>query len=151
MLDCESPAYVISLEGKVTLSWFRAFNFLLIVSLGVVLVLPQSLFAQDHVVSSADIQKDLRAAAQIRQKELAKVEGFFSSDESQKALASVHVDYRQVRDAVQSLSDDDLARIAARTEQGQKDFSAGAVSNRDLIWIILGVAVLVLVVVAVHR
>ena len=132
------------------LSCCRAVHFLLMVSFSVVLAIPQSLFAQDHVVSSAAIQKDLRAAAETRQKELAKVQEFISSDKSQKALASVHVDYRQVRDAVQSLSDEDLARIAARTEQAQKDFSAGALSNRDLIWIILGVAVLVLIVVAVH-
>jgi hypothetical protein len=133
------------------LSRFRSFNFVLVFSLSVVLVFSQSLFAQDHVVSSADMQKDLRSAADTRQKDLAKVDNFFSSDEAQKAMSSAHVDSGEVRNAVHSLSDDELTRIAARVDQSQKDFSAGTVSNRDLIWIILGIAVLVLIIVAVRR
>jgi hypothetical protein len=118
--------------------------------LSVVLVLPQSLFAQDHVVSTSDIQRDLQAASAARQQKIAEVEKFISSEASQKALKSAHVDYRQVERAVPQLSDDELANISARAEQAQHDFAAGSVSNRDLIWIILGVAVLILVIVAVH-
>lgn len=131
-------------------SWSRACQFVLILCLSVVLVFPQSLVAQDHVVSSADLQKDLQAAAANRQREIAQVDNFFSSSEARKALQSVHFDYRQVQNAVSSLNNADLARISARTERAQKDFAAGTLSNRDLIWIILGIAALILIIVAVR-
>jgi dynactin complex subunit len=128
----------------------QALLIVLLVCLSVVLVFPQSLSAQDHVVSNSDIQKDLQEASAARQKKIAEVETFLSSETSQKALKSAHIDYRQVEKAVPQLSDDELASISARAEQAQRDFTGGSVSNRDLIWIILGVAVLVLVIVAVR-
>jgi hypothetical protein len=133
-----------------TFSWSRALQFVLVLCLSLALVFPQSLLAQDHVVSSADLQKDLQAAAAARQAELTQVDNFFSSSEAQKALRSVHIDYQQVRKAVGSLNNEDLARIAAHTERAQKDFAAGALSNRDLIWIIVGLAALILIIVAVR-
>jgi hypothetical protein len=128
----------------------QALLIVLFIFLSVVLVIPQSLSAQDHVVSNSDIQKDLQEASAARQKKIAEVETFLSSEASQKALKSAHIDYRQVEKGVPQLSDDELASISARAEQAQRDFTGGSVSNRDLIWIILGVAVLILVIVAVH-
>lgn len=133
-----------------TSSRSRGLNLLLAAGLSVLMALPQGAIAQDHVVSSSDIKKDLRAATAERKKRLAQVDGFLETSEAKKALADAHVDYQQVHAAVQSLSDEDLARVAAKADQAQKDFAAGDLSDRDLILIILAIAVLVLVIVAVR-
>jgi protein-disulfide isomerase len=133
-----------------TFSWSRAFQYVLILFLSLAIVFPQGLFAQDHVVTSANLQKDLQSSAATRQQELAQIDHFFSSKEGQKALQIAHIDYQQVTKAVSSLNNGDLARIAAHTERAQNEFAAGSLSNRDLIWIVVGIAALILIIVAVR-
>jgi hypothetical protein len=111
---------------------------------------PQGAIAQDHVVPSSQVQKDVQAAGETRKKNLADVNSFLGTNEAKKAMADAHIDYRQVNAAVQSLSEEDLARVAAKAEQAKKDFAAGTLSDRDLILIILAVAVIVLIIVAVR-
>jgi hypothetical protein len=60
------------------------------------------------------------------------------------------MDPQQVKTAVSTLNDQELAQLAARADKAQADFSAGNLSERDLILIILGIAVLVLIIVAVR-
>ncbi|HXY01552.1 MAG TPA: hypothetical protein VEI54_11575 [Candidatus Limnocylindrales bacterium] len=120
------------------------------VGLSALMAIPQGAIAQDHVVKSSEIQKDLKAASDTRKKQLAEVEGFLGTNEAKKAMAEAHIDYKQVQAAVQSLSDEDLARVAARADQAHRDFAAGNLSDRDLIVIILAIAVLVLIIVAVR-
>jgi hypothetical protein len=60
------------------------------------------------------------------------------------------MDTQQVKTAVSTLSDQELAQLAARADKAQADFAAGTLSERDLILIILGIAVLVLIIVAVR-
>jgi len=133
-----------------TVSWPRAFNLLLAAGLSALMAFPQGAIAQDHVVSSTDIKKDLQAATAERKKQLAQVDALLSTNGAKKALADAHIDYQQVHTAVQSLSNEDLARVAAKAEQAQRDFAAGDLSDRDLILIILAVAVIVLIIVAVR-
>ena len=128
----------------------RALDFLFVLLLGLVLAIPHDVFAQNHVVSSSDIQKDVAAASASRQQNLAQVEGFLSSREAQQAMKSAHINYEQVKNAVRQLNDDDLARLSARSEKAQKDFAAGNLSDRDLLIILLCIAALVLIIVAVR-
>ena len=130
--------------------WPRGITVLLAVGLSALMAVPQGAIAQDHVVSSSDVTKDLQATAAHRKEQLAKVDGFLGTTEAKKALAEAHIDYRQVHAAVQTLSDEDLARVAARAEQAQKDFAAGTLSDRDLIIILIAIAALILIIVAVR-
>lgn len=114
------------------------------------LVAPPAAMAQDHVVPSTQIQKDVAAASSIRQENQAQLEKFISTPEAQKALKSAHIDLVQVKNAVSSLNDSDLAQLSARSEKAQNDFAAGRISDRDLIIILLGVVVLILLIVAVR-
>jgi hypothetical protein len=123
---------------------------LLVVGLAALVTIPQGAIAQDHVVSSSDIKKDLQAQSAQRQEQLAKVEGLLGREDAQKAMADAHIDYKQVQTAVRSLSDEDLARVAAKADRAQKDFAAGNFSDRDLILLILAIAVIVLIIVAVR-
>ena len=132
-----------------TVSFSRICQFVLILVLGVAVAFPQSLFAQEHVVSSSDLRKDLQEASAAREKQLEQLDRFFSSGQGQKALETLHVNYQRVDKAVRSLSDDELARLSARAQQAQNDFAAGSISNRDLIWILVGIAAIILIIVAV--
>jgi hypothetical protein len=60
------------------------------------------------------------------------------------------MDPAKVKTAVSSLSSAELAQLAARTQQAQADFAAGTLDNRDLLLLILGVAALILIIVAVR-
>lgn len=111
---------------------------------------PQALPAQEHVVSSADLQKDVAKAAQVRQERIAKIQKFLSTDQARTALKTANVDYDVVRSGVSTLSDDELARLSARADQAQKDFAAGALTNEQLTYIIIALAAAVIVLIAVH-
>jgi len=109
-----------------------------------------SILAQTHVVSPADIHKELVNAAQTRRENQEKVKGLFSSDETRKAMQAAQINPEKVAAAVDTLSDEELARLAARADNLDKDFAAGRISDRDLLIIILGIAALVLIIVAVR-
>lgn len=109
-----------------------------------------SILAQTHVVSPTDIHKELVNAAQARQQNLQKVKGLFSSDETRKAMEAAQISPEKVSTAVSTLSDEELARLAARADKIDQDFAAGRVSDRDLLFILLGIAALVLIIVAVR-
>lgn len=114
------------------------------------LAIPQSAHAQDHVVPPSDLQKDVSAVSTTRQKNLAQVEDFLSSSAAQQAMKSAHINPEQVKNAIPQMGDDELAQLSARSEKAQKDFAAGRISDRDLLIILVGVAVLILIIVAVH-
>jgi len=118
--------------------------------LGLALAAPQRAFAQDHVVSPSDLQKDVAAASASREQNRQQLQDFLSSPEAQRALRSAHIDSQQVKSAVSQLNDDDLARLSARSEKAQKDFAAGTLSDRDLIIILVAIAALILIIVAVR-
>jgi len=119
-------------------------------TLAALFVIPSGLMAQTHVVSPSELQAQVLAASQMRQRNIEKLDAFLSSPAATRALADASIDPRQVTTAVSSLSDAELAQLASRADQVQKDFAAGDLSEHDLLLIILGVAVLVLIIVAVR-
>ncbi|MBZ5600273.1 MAG: PA2779 family protein [Acidobacteriia bacterium] len=118
--------------------------------LATIFAVPPSLVAQVHVVSPSDLHHELLTATQLRQRNLETVKQFLSSELAQKNLKSAHMDPQQVTNAVSTLSDQELAQLAARANKAQADFAAGTLSDRDLIIIILAIAALVLIIVAVR-
>lgn len=105
---------------------------------------------QTHVASPADIHKELVNSSRERQKNLEKVKQLFSSDAAQKALKSSRVDPAQVTEAVSTLSDAEIARLASRADRLQQDFAAGRLTERDLLIILVGLTALILIIVAVR-
>jgi hypothetical protein len=114
--------------------------------------LPQNLLAEaaTHVVSPAELQQAAAQASAVRQQNVEQVQRFLSSETANKALRSAHMNPEQVKNAVSSLDDAELAQLASRTQKAQADFAAGALSDRDLIVILVAVAVLILIIVAVR-
>ena len=117
-------------------------------------VTPVHAQAQDkHVVTSQELSKDAARPAQTRGANEAALRQLFSSEQAQQALKSVNIDYSKVDKAVGQLSDEDLAKLAARSRQMQDNFAAGragSLSDRDLLIIII-IAVLVIALIAVLR
>lgn len=103
-----------------------------------------------HVVTLDELRKDAAQPAEVRRANEAAVKDFLSSPQAQKALNSANVDLKQVNKAVAQLSDQDLARLAEQSRQAQRDFAAGTLSNRDLLWIILIIAGILLLALALR-
>jgi len=122
----------------------------LIVALILVLLIPQFVVGQAPPVSPSELRQAINAAAQTRQKHLNDVRSFFASEPARAALKTGKVDYQKVEKAVATLSPEELARLAERTNQVQKDFAAGVLTNQQLTYTVvaLGTAVLVLLMVA---
>ena len=123
---------------------------LLCVWMGLVMATPQGAVAQDHVVSPAQIQKDVAGASAEQQQNAGKLESFLSSKEAQQAMKTAHINEQQVRTAVKELSEEDLAQLSARAEKAQREFAAGTLSDRDLLIILVAIAAIILIIVAVR-
>jgi hypothetical protein len=119
-------------------------------TLAVVFAIPQDAFAQNHVVSLAELQGATVASTQARQRNIETIREFVSSPIAEKALRSAHLDATQVKNAVSHLNDQELAQLASRASKAQADFAAGTLSDRDLIIILIAVAALILIIVAVR-
>jgi hypothetical protein len=118
-------------------------------------VTPARAQAQDkHVVTSQELSKDAARPAETRGANEAALRQLFSSEQAQQALKSANIDYSKVDKAVGQLSDEDLAKLAARSRQVRHNFaggrSAGSLSDRDLLIIII-IAVLVIALIAILR
>jgi len=115
---------------------------------------PANVQAQEkHVVSSQELHKEAMRPAEARGTDEAALRQLFSSEQAQQALKSVSIDYSKVDKAVGQLSDEDLAKLAARSREVQRNFAggrAGSLSDRDLLIIII-IAVLVIALIAVLR
>lgn len=113
-------------------------------------LIPADLRAQSHVVSPADLQQQVISNSQQRQHNIDTLQQFLSTPVAEKAMKNANVSPRQVRTALSSLSDQEVARLSARAAKAQQDFAAGNLTERDLTLIILAIVVLVLIIVAVR-
>ncbi len=128
----------------------RRFQLALVLGAVTAFAAPGHLIAENHIVSPATMQKDVIAASTARQQNQQKVIGLLNSPEGRQALKSAHIDAQQVTKAVSQLSDSEMASLAARAGKAQKAFAAGNIDNHDLLVILVGIAVLILIIVAVH-
>jgi hypothetical protein len=124
----------------------------LIFSLSLLLLISPTLTAQTQTVSPSELQEVIRDAAKTRKKNRDGVQAFFSSEPARKALKAGKINYQRVQSAIATLSDEELARLASRTNNLQQDFAGGALDSQQTTYAIiaLATAVLVLVIVAAH-
>ncbi len=130
---------------------FRIVRALTAASLITLFATPPSTFAQvEHLVSPSELQKAASGASQQREQNLETLRSFLGSDQARQALESAHMNPSQVDKAVASLSDDELAQLATRANNGQADFAGGRLSNRGLLILIVAIAALILIIAIVH-
>jgi hypothetical protein len=125
---------------------------LLVFSLSLLLAIPPTLAAQTQAVSPSQLQEAIRDAAETRQKNRNDVQAFFSSEPARKAMKGGKIHYQRVQTAVATMSPEELARLAARTNQLQQDFAGGVLNSEQMTYAIiaLATAVLILIIVAAH-
>jgi len=104
----------------------------------------------DHAVSAGQLHKDVQKAVETRQANEAAVREMFASEQAKETLKSAGVDYQQVDRAISQVNDEDLARMAQRSHEVQKDFVGGRLADRDLLIILLVAVAIILIVVAVR-
>lgn len=131
-------------------STYRTLIASLIAVLAFAIQSPLAAATRNHVVSPAELQQATASAAHTRQQNIDKVEKFFSSEQSENALKSAHLDPVQIKKAVPSLSDQELARLASRAGKAQQDFAAGALNNQQITYILIAIGAAVIVLIAVH-
>jgi len=106
--------------------------------------------AREHAVSPGQLRTDVQKSAATRQANEAAVREMFASEAGRQALKSGGMDYQKVDQAISQVSDEDLARMAERSREVQKDFAAGRLGDRDLLIILLVAVALILIIVAVR-
>ena len=113
--------------------------------------LPGDAFAatpvQEHLVSPESMQKQMADSAAARQKNIESVRSFLSSPVADRAMRDAHYNPEQVKTAVSSLSDQELASLAARSNDAQQKFAAGALSRPALALIVIALVVLIVVII----
>ena len=110
----------------------------------------QSALAQDHLVSPAQIQQDVNSTAAARQKNETALRSFLATPQAERAMQMAGVQPQQVNNAVSQLSNSELAQLATRAQNAQKDFAAGQLSDHDLLLIAVVILGLLLLVALVH-
>jgi hypothetical protein len=112
-----------------------------------VLLLSVSVLAQSqaHVVSPEELRREVRSATAQRQENAETLRSFLNSDTARDAMGKTKLDAGKIDRALASLSDAELARLAAKSTAIQNDFAAGRLTNTQVTYIILG-AILIIVI-----
>lgn len=109
---------------------------------------PPQLDAAEHVVSSEELLQHIRSARETREGQVREVRGFFSSKAVEKDLTAVGLDPAKIERLVPLLDDDELARLAQRARDIERDLAAGALSNEHLTYIVIALATAIVVILA---
>ena len=121
-----------------------------VVAVGAALLFSSRLGAQTHVVTPNELRQQVLETSRARAANIQNLSEFVTSSKANQALRAAHMDAAQVQAAVSSLSDDELAQLSSRAAKAQRDFAAGTLSDRDLLIILVGIAALILIIVAVR-
>jgi hypothetical protein len=111
-----------------------------------ILLVTQTALGSPQIVKSDDLQSAMLANSQTREANLSTVKDFLSSEVGQKALAAAGTEYQKVEQAAALLSDEELARLAAQSQQIQEDFAAGRLTNTHITYIIIAAVAIVLII-----
>ena len=122
-------------------------------ALALLLVFPQDIFAQsapqDHLVSPQMLQHQIENASGARQENIQTILHLLGTPVAEHAMQEAHVDPVQVRTAVPTLSDQELASLANRAADAQQKINAGVLGFGVVT--LLVIAIIILIVVAVVR
>lgn len=104
---------------------------------------------QDHLVTTQALQQQVESSSAVRQKNIDTLESIVATPQAQQAMRNAKIDPAQVKNAIPSLSDEELARLSARASHAQQDFAAGHIGPGLFTVIVLAV-ILIIVIIVVH-
>jgi hypothetical protein len=128
----------------------RSSGLFVLIAVVAVLAAASGAAAQTHVVNPAELRQQVVEAGRARAANIQKLSQFLASSKADQALHAAHMDAGRVQAAISTLSDEELAQLASRATKAQNDFAAGDLSDRDLLIILVGIAALILIIVAVR-
>jgi len=105
--------------------------------------------ADDHIVSSQTLQRNLENSSATRQHEVATLTSFMSTPLAEKAMRDAKIDPVRVRNAIPTLSDRELQNLSTRAADTQQKFSAG-VLGVGLVTLIIVLIAIIIIVAIVH-
>ncbi|MGA8529980.1 MAG: hypothetical protein WB622_09720 [Acidobacteriaceae bacterium] len=100
-----------------------------------------------HLVSPRQLQQQMQNSSATRQADIDNLTRFLSTPTAEKAMRDAKIDPVQVRTAIPTLSDQEVANLSQRATNAQQAFAAGTLSNNDLLIIILILVVVILIAV----
>jgi hypothetical protein len=103
----------------------------------------------DHIVSSQALQQQVVSSAAQRQQNIDTLEQMLKLPEAQKAMHDAKVSPEQVKQAIPTLSDQELSNLAGRTRNAQQQFSAGFIGT-GLFTLLILLVILIIVLIVIH-
>jgi len=101
--------------------------------------------AQDtHLVSPGQLQQQVQSATTTRQQNIDTLNQFLSTPTAEKAMKDAKIDPAQVKTAIPTLSNAELANLSARAAHAQTQFAAGGLTTLALALIIIAVVLIIL-------
>jgi hypothetical protein len=110
------------------------------------LCLPVFVQADDHIVPLDDVHQQARSSSETRAKNIADIERVLSYPAAAEALQKSHVNQEQMRKAVATLDDSELARLSNQARSSEQDVKGGLIVG---ILALIGLIVVIIVVVSV--
>jgi hypothetical protein len=101
--------------------------------------------AGEHVLPLDELNQNAQTAAEQRQKNIQDIERVLSYPAAAEALAKSNVNQDQMKRAVATLDDQELARMADRARASEKDVQGGLIVG---ILALIGLIVVIIIVVA---
>ena len=101
--------------------------------------------AGDHVATPDAVQSRLEGASAQRAEDLATVQDVLSTPLAQEAASSVGADLGRVKAGVSTLSDAEVADLAARASVLQSDPVAGAMDRNMRLLIMIGLILVIII------
>jgi hypothetical protein len=96
--------------------------------------------ADNHVMSTADVQDALRRAGATRQGNQADLDHFLAQQKVKDTLRNAGISTESVREKASLLSDDELSILAAKARSAERDVAGGELKDSQVSLIILAVA-----------
>ena len=122
-------------------------------ALTVLLAFPGDIFAQspqpDHLVSPQALQQQVESGSRMRQQNIRTITDLLNTPIAERAMRDAHYDPIQVKTAVPTLSDQELASLAVRATDVQQKISGG-VLGFGLITLLVIALIIIIVVAIVH-
>jgi hypothetical protein len=100
-----------------------------------------------HLVTPSQLDSQVQASTATRQKQIEGLTQFLSTPQAVKAMKDAKIDPVQVKTAIPSLSNAELADLSTRADKAQRDFAAGGLGTLAIALIIIAIVVIILVAV----
>ena len=107
--------------------------------------MPVPMWADDHVLPLTELHDKARSASEDRAKNIEDIERVLSYQAAAQALEKSNVNGEQMRRAVATLSDEELARLANKARTSEKDVQGGLIVG---ILALIGLIVVIIIVVS---